>query len=99
MSHAYPEIQPGLQVSHHIIRIGMSTEGERAPWLERLEDDLLGMQAPSSKTPDEWKELAADKKSHLQELLHRELGYSGIINEEMSYSAIPLAIVGIENYG
>lgn len=30
-----------------LLLLGMSTEGERAPWLERLEDDLLGMQAPS----------------------------------------------------
>jgi hypothetical protein len=82
--------------SHHIIRIGMSTEGERAPWLEPLEDSLLGTRAPLSKTIDEWKKFAADKKSRIQELLHREISYSGIINEEMSYSAIPLAIVGIE---
>lgn len=36
------------------------------------------------------------KGSHLQALLHRELIYSGIINDEMSYSATPLAVVGVE---
>jgi hypothetical protein len=36
-------------------------------------------------------------KLRLQELLHRELSYSGIIDEKMSYSATPLAAVGIEN--
>ena len=82
--------------SHHIVRIGMSTQGDRAPWLERLGENLLSMMAPSSMTADEWRILAANKKLRLQELLHRELSYSGIIAEEMSYSSIPLAIVGIE---
>ncbi len=36
-------------------------------------------------------------KQRLLELLHRELIYSGSINEEMSSLAIPLAIIGIEN--
>jgi len=84
------------QASHHVVRIGINSDGSRAPWLERLEDKLLGLQPPSAPT-EQWKTLAADKKARLQELLHRELNYSGVINEEMSYSAMPLAVVGIEN--
>jgi len=84
------------QASHHIVRIGMNSDGDRAPWLERLEDKILGMQA-SSVSAEQWKNLAASKKTRLQELLHRELSYSGIINDDMSYSATPLAVVGIEN--
>ncbi len=84
------------QASHHIVRIGMTEEGDRAPSLERLEYDLLGMYAPISKMPNEWQRIAMNKKQRLQELLHRELNYSGIINEEMSYSAVPLVILGIE---
>jgi SNF2 family DNA or RNA helicase len=84
------------QATHHIVKIGMNPDGDRAPWLERLDDKLLGMQAPSE-APGKWQALAAYKKSRLHELLHRELGYSGLINDEMSYSATPLAIVGIEN--
>jgi len=84
------------QASHHIVRIGMNGDGDRAPWLERLEDKILGMQAPSV-SAEQWKTLAASKKTRLQELLHRELSYSGIINDDMSYSATPLAVVGIEN--
>lgn len=84
------------QASHHIVRIGMNGDGDRAPWLERLEDKILGMQAPSVSAA-QWKTLAASKKTRLQELLHRELSYSGIINDDMSYSATPLAVVGIEN--
>ncbi|MDD3081620.1 MAG: SNF2-related protein [Desulfobacterales bacterium] len=82
--------------SYHILRIGMNAEGDRTPWLEHLDEKLLGMQTPTSTTTDEWKILAAKKKQRLQELLHRELSYSGIINEEMSYSAILLAVLGIE---
>jgi len=82
--------------SHHIVRIGMNLDGDRAPWLERLDDKLLGMRAPSAPA-EKWKTLAANKKVRLQELLHRELSYSGIINEEMSYSATLLAVAGIEN--
>jgi hypothetical protein len=74
----------------------MTAQGDRAPWLERLDDKILGMQSPS--TPiEKWQAIAASKKGRLQELLHRELSYSGIINDEMSYSATPLALVGIEN--
>jgi len=84
------------QSSHHIVRIGMNTDGDRAPWLERIDDNLLGMHAPAA-TPDQWKTIAANKKSRIYELLHRELTYTGIINDEMSYSATPLAVLGIEN--
>jgi hypothetical protein len=53
------------RASHHVVRIAITQDGERAPWLER-------------------------------EILHRELIYSGIISEEMSYSATLLAMFGIE---
>lgn len=83
------------QSSHHIVRIGMNADGDRAPWLERLDDKLLGIQE-SLAIPDQWKTIAANKKSRIYELLHRELTYTGIINDEMSYSATPLAVLGIE---
>ncbi len=83
------------QASHNIVRIGLNADGDRAPWLERLDDKLLGLKT-SAAIPDQWKALAANKKSRIYELLHRELTYTGIINEDMSYSATPLAIWGIE---
>jgi hypothetical protein len=83
------------QASNHIVKIGMNPDGDRAPWLERLDDKLLAIQ--TSLTPiDQWKALASSKKMRLQELLHRELNYSGIISEGIAYSATPLAIIGIE---
>ena len=83
--------------SHHIIRIGMNMEGDRAPWLERLEHDILGIAQPASMHIEKWREFTLAKKQRLQELLHRELSYSGIINEEMSYSALLLAIIAFED--
>lgn len=84
------------QAGLHIVRIGMNADGERAPWLERLADNLLGLQPPSVPV-EQWQTLTAGKKDRLQELLHRELRYSGIIDDEMSYSATPLALIGIEH--
>jgi len=84
------------QANHHITRIGINMDGDRAPWLERFEDKILGLETPVSITPADWKRLANEKKSRIQELLHRELTYSGVIDEYMSYSALPLAVVGIE---
>lgn len=85
------------QSGHHVIRIAMSVDGERAPWLERLEDKTLGMEPLTPEATDAWRRIALERKQRLQELLHRELIYSGIISEEMSYSAVPLAIFGLEN--
>lgn len=84
------------QTNLNIVKIGISEDGSRAPWLERIEENLLSMNAPSSKTTSDWKLFATDKKQRLLELLHRELLYTGTINEDMTYLAIPLAIIGIE---
>lgn len=84
------------QASYHIIRIGMTGDGDRAPWLECLDSKILGMEHPESVLLEYWQRLALEKKHRLQELLHRELSYQGIINEEMSYSSRPLVLVGME---
>ena len=83
------------QASHHVVRIGMNPDGDRAPWLERFGEKILGMQPPIL-FPDHWKQLAIGNKARIHELLYRELDYSGIITKEESYSAIPLAMLGIE---
>lgn len=84
------------QTRRHVIKMGMNADGDRATWLERLDDKLLEMQSPAAPAV-QWKTLADSKKIRLQELLHRELMYSGIINDELSYAATPLAVVGVEN--
>ena len=83
------------QVTNHVVRIGINAEGERASWLEHLGDKILGLQH-SNTPPEHWKSFAITQKTRLQELLHRELSHTGIINDEMSYSAVPLAVVGLE---
>jgi len=83
--------------SHHIVRIGMNKDGERSPWLERLEDKILSTEPPTSAATDNWRRLALERKQRLQDLLHRELTYSGVISEQMTYSAVPLALIGLEN--
>lgn len=83
------------RASYAIVNIGMLPNGERAPWLEHLGEKILTLQSPS--TPlDFWQNLVSTKKSRLLELLHRELQHSGIVIDEMSYSTVLLAIVGIE---
>ena len=85
------------QANVKIVKLGLSEDGSRAPWLERIADNLLSINDPTSKKIEDWKLFAITMKQRLLELLHRELIYSGSINEDMSYSAIPLAIIGIEN--
>ncbi|MGC9194424.1 MAG: DEAD/DEAH box helicase [Syntrophobacteraceae bacterium] len=85
------------QSNQHIVRIGMNKDGDRAPRLERLEDKLLALEPLAPSATDNWRRIAIAGRQRLQELLHRELVYSGIIREEMSYSALPLAILALEN--
>jgi hypothetical protein len=75
----------------------MTQVGDRAPWLEKLGDKILGMADSGSMHTDDWQEIVARHKQKVQELLHRELLYSGIISEEMTYSASLLAVFGIES--
>lgn len=83
--------------ANYVVRLGLTSEGERAPWLEKLNDKLLaatnvGSDAISCFCGD------ADKyKTKAQEVLHRELQYSGKTDETMSYSSVLLGIVGINN--
>ncbi|HML53153.1 MAG TPA: SNF2-related protein [Solidesulfovibrio magneticus] len=83
------------QTCQHVVRIGINADGDRAPWLERLGDKIMGMQSPT-RPMEQWQDIALNKKSRFQELLHRELSYSNIINEETSYSATPLAIIAFD---
>jgi len=82
------------QLNRHVVRIGINPDGERAPWFESLNDMILGL-VSTDQTVERWVNLAVQNKTRLQELLHRELNYSGIISEGMPYSARPLALVGI----
>jgi len=84
--------------TNHIIRLAITIDGNRAPWLEKLESRLLGIRAiDDSIVLNKFKAFTANLKSRINEMLHRELIYKGIITEEMSYSSTLLAFLGIEN--
>ncbi len=84
------------QTTHHIVRIGITIDGDRAPWLENLDDKILSNIWSNSSDIVFWKNIASQQRQRIQELLHRELLYSGIISEDMSYSNSLLAVFGIE---
>ncbi|NPV69259.1 MAG: DEAD/DEAH box helicase family protein [Firmicutes bacterium] len=80
----------------HVVRIGITREGERAPWLERLGARLASMSEAGGSATGTWKDIAMRNKARLQEMLHRELFYQGIISEGADYSASLLALLAIE---
>lgn len=85
------------QLNHHVVKIGINEDGDRAQWLERIGDNLLEMEAVVTKPTSEWGEFARNKKTRILEILHRELNYSGLITEDMTYSMTLLAVVCLDN--
>jgi hypothetical protein len=81
------------QPAFYIVRLGINNQGERAPWLEKMRDEIVTIQ-PDRDAFTLWQGQAALRKGIIQDLLQRELRYSGIIDDEVAYSAIPLAIIG-----
>ena len=88
------QTKDGLE-SHHIVNIGITEDGNRAPWIERLNDKILALKIDSSTKAAFWQNIALNHKQRIQELLHRELIYSGIVSEEMSYSVSLLTVLGV----
>ncbi|MBU0462687.1 MAG: DEAD/DEAH box helicase family protein, partial [Proteobacteria bacterium] len=84
------------QLSKHIISIAITENGDRAPWLEKLSEKLLSLNESRPDYINVWKDLAINNKQRISELLHRELQYSGMIEENMTYSSKLLAIFGIQ---
>jgi len=84
------------QTTHHIVRIGITIDGDRAQCLEHLDDKILNNFWSNSTDIVFRKKIASQQRQRIQELLHRELLYSGIISEDMSYSNSLLAVFGIE---
>lgn len=85
------------QLNRHIISIAITEDGDRAPWLEKLGERLLGLNGSRSGDIDKWQSLANIYKQKIREILHRELQYSGVIEENTTYSSTLLAIFGIRN--
>jgi SNF2 family DNA or RNA helicase len=87
--------QEGLQ-SHIITKIGIDIKGNRAPWLETFCGKLSAItMSGSSPQLNAMQSLAKKNKTRIQEILHRDLVYKGILTEGISYSATPLAMLAI----
>lgn len=82
------------QSKYSIVPIGITADGERAPWIERLHGETKSFLPPANEQVY-WKEIALSNKEHLSSLLSRELRYKGLITDEMTYSAELLGLVGI----
>ncbi|MBF0302143.1 MAG: DEAD/DEAH box helicase [Desulfamplus sp.] len=83
--------------SRHIVSVAITKQGDRAPWLEKIGEKLLTMSEIQEDFVLEWRTLAQQNKQKIKEILHRELIYSGIIEDNMTYSATLLAVYGIVN--
>ena len=85
------------QISKYIVPIAVSEDGDRAPWLENLGEQLLTMSEIEPDLVSSWKALAIKNKRKIEEILHRELQYSGKVEENMTYSSTIIGIYGIQN--
>ncbi len=84
------------QLCKHIISIALTENGERAPWLERLDENLLNLTEVNADDVNRWKSVAQHHKQKINDILHRDLQYAGVIEENMTYSAKLLSIFGIQ---
>jgi superfamily II DNA or RNA helicase len=85
----------GGQVQQKVVRLGISESGERSPYLERLSRELLRAH-PSQIGRLPGKGLIGSLiNGTASELLHRELAYSGFLQEEASYTSRLLACLWV----
>jgi hypothetical protein len=85
----------GGQVEQRVVRLGITEGGERSPQLEQLSQDLLRTHPPQAITVQEKIQIALLINNTASELLHRELIYSGILSDEVSYLSRLLACLQI----
>ena len=84
------------QFINYIIPIGITKDGERAPWLEKTDERVLNLKESDPVHVDGWKTIAMVNKQKIGEILHRELQYKGMIEEGTTYSSNLLAVFGID---
>lgn len=85
----------GGQVQQKIVKLGLNTRGERSPYLERISQDLLRLQPSQAHHFKDTLQVGRLVNDTASELLHRELLYSGLLQEDASYSSRLLACIGI----
>jgi hypothetical protein len=87
----------GGQVQQKVVRLGISEGGERSPYLERLSQELLRMRPSQTQCFQDKGQIGSLINGTASELLHREMVYSGFLQEEASYSSRLLACIGVES--
>jgi len=85
----------GGQVQQKVVRLGISEGGERSPYLERLSQELLRTRPSQTHRFQDKGQIGSLINGTASELLHRELVYSGFLQEEASYSSRLLACIGV----
>jgi hypothetical protein len=85
----------GGQVQQKIVRLGISSGGERSTQLERLSHKILQTTPSQGYGFQDKGKISALVNGKASELLHRELVYSGFLSEETSYSSRLLACVDV----
>lgn len=78
----------------HIVFIGINNKGERKPHLEILHDEILDIKM-NRELYAYWQDALKRNKQEIYDILERQLKYTGIVNDEISYSVKPLAFIGI----
>lgn len=82
------------QRKSNIIRIGIKNNGDRNPEIESFHENILKIKADET-VYNYWKIRLSKYKQKIYGILQRELNYSGLGDDESSYSVKPLALVGI----
>jgi SNF2 family DNA or RNA helicase len=85
----------GGQVQQHVMRLGITENGERSPYLERLSQHFLSAVPAQTRSFRDRKQVSALVNGTASELIHRELVYSGFLPEDASYSSRLLACMQI----
>jgi len=85
----------GGQVQQKVVRLGITEEGDRSPYLERLSQEILNTRPSQTHSFQNKGQISDLINGTASELLHRELVYSGFLQDEASYTSRLLACIGV----
>lgn len=84
------------QLSQRIVRLGLTRDGERSPYLERIANYLLGAKPPPIRTDSmDRGPISELLNGRASDVLHRELLHTGALPERASYSSRLLACLEV----
>lgn len=85
----------GGEVHQRILHLGITPEGQRSAYLERLSNDIFKVQQSNTPREIDRSEVSNILNGKAGELLHREIQHSGLLQEGASYSSQLLACIEI----